>query len=171
MHLGVIPKGLVLSIDNARSANQLFHDGRRELFRAAFALFGTNLSRIRFRLKAKATKEVAVSDLRKLLGRAALVAVVAGSVLATTAAPASAYVVCNRHHCWHRHHYYPYYGSYYGGDPYYRGYYGPAYYGRPYYGPAYDGPGYYGPDYYPGYYGPGISFSFGFGHGGFGHRR
>jgi len=110
-----------------------------------------------------------MSEFRKLLARAAFAAVVAGSVLTATAAPASAYVVCSRHHCWHQRHHYSYYGSY--NNSYYRGGYGPGYYGPDYYGPGYYGPDYYGPGYYgPGYYGPGISLGFGFGGGGHRHH-
>jgi len=119
-----------------------------------------------------------MSEFRKLLARAALATVVAGSVLSATTAPASAYVVCSRHHCWHQRHTNAYYGRYdrsYYRDNYGPAYYGPDYYGPGYYAPAYYGPDYYGPDYYgPGYYGPSISLGFGFGHGyggGHGHHR
>ena len=100
-----------------------------------------------------------MSEFRKVLARAALAAlaaVVAGSMLAATSSPASAFVVCDRYHCWHQHHRHAYYGAYYG--PYYRDYYGPSYYESGYYGPN--------------YYGPGISLSFGGGRGGgHGHHR
>jgi hypothetical protein len=106
-------------------------------------------------------------DLHKSLAHAALVAVIAGSVWSVTTAPASAYIVCSRHHCWHRGHSYLAYGRYnhsYYRDDYGPAYYGPGYYGPDYYGPDYYGPGYYGPDYYgPGYYGPSISLGFGLG--------
>ncbi len=49
-----------------------------------------------------------------ILQRAVLAAGVTGAVLAATAAPADARIVCNRYRCWHVHHY-PYYGpGYYG---------------------------------------------------------
>jgi uncharacterized membrane protein YgcG len=98
---------------------------------------GTHPPRNRFIAgEAQAAKEVAMTRLRKLLTHAALAATIAGGIVATTAAPASARVVCNGYHCWHTH--YGYYGY---DDPYYDDYYGPA------------------------YYGPGIVFGFGGGHG------
>ncbi len=52
-------------------------------------------------------------NIRNILMRAALAAGVAGAVLAATAGPAEARIVCNRYHCWHvhRHYYDGYYGS------------------------------------------------------------
>jgi hypothetical protein len=95
--------------------------------------------------------------LRNVLVKTAAAAAIAGGLVAATASPASAYVVCNRWgHCWNTwHRYYPpYYGAYYGPYPYY----------DPYYRPYYDGP-YYG--------GPAVTFGFNFGgghwHGGHHH--
>jgi hypothetical protein len=97
---------------------------------------------------------------RKSLLRGALAVLVGVSGLLASAAPAAAYVVCDRWgRCWHAHrHYYP--RAYFYGD------YG---YGYPYYDPYWYGPGYYyGPPYYygygPYYYGPGVSLGFSFGH-------
>jgi hypothetical protein len=99
-----------------------------------------------------------VSLRKSLIGGAIATAATLGT-LATSAVPASAYVVCDRWgYCWNVHHrHYHYYPAYYRGpyyDPYYDGYYGP-YYGPPYYGPPY---GYYG-------YGPSVSLGFNFGGG------
>ena len=99
---------------------------------------------------------------QKNLLHGALAVLLGISGVVVSAAPASAYVVCDRWgRCWHTHrHYYPRYYAY--GD-----------YGYPYYDPYYYGPGYYGPPYYygygpgPYYYGPGVSLGFSFG----GHRR
>jgi hypothetical protein len=95
-------------------------------------------------------------ELRNVLVKTAAAAAIAGGLVAATASPASAYVVCNSWgHCWHTgHRYYPpyYYGAYYGPYPYYDPYYGP-YYGGPYYG------------------GPAVTFGFNFGGGHGGHRH
>jgi hypothetical protein len=97
-----------------------------------------------------------MTRLHGVLVKTAAAMAIAGGMVAATASPASAYVVCNRWgHCWHTWRPYaysypaPYYGAYYGPyyDPYYSPYYGP-YYGGPYYG------------------GPAVTFGFSFGGGG-----